>query len=183
MFVMLAVRAADASPCVDQLWLVRTGTLAPGARCGRVVVTTEVRARDAATARVELETLARAGDVALRLTVQALSADRVSLELQIPGGYIKLRDGEFGVFTSEDQWALRGWQPWPGRLAGRRLTDGISLDLSIHGEKLVLALDGVAAGSFDLVNRPPKQVLALGVQAPRGRRARVLVSDVQLRVE
>lgn len=172
--------AMPASRCQGDAWRAAAGSLSPGAACGRFVISTELRARGGSIARLEHRTLAGTGDVLLAVTVRALTADDVILELQLPGGYLLVKDGALGIYTSEAEWAAQGWRPFPAALAGHRLGDGLAISLAIHGTSLTVTLDGIAVGTFPLAKRPTSQVITLAVTGDAARRARVLVSETSL---
>ena len=174
--LLLAAPAADAGRCPVP-WTEVAGTIAPGARCGTVVLTTDGAGSQHAVARAGLVGTAT-GDLRFEVTLRRLTADAGPIHVAFPGGYLLLRDGEVGMYTTEAQWSKVGWQPMPDALAGLRLTDQIDLVLELAGDDVTAWIGDVELGRWVIPDRPSASgSIVVWLFGPRGTRSRALLRD------
>ena len=153
--------------------VVSRGSLARGARCGSFVIAT-----DAAGTRTSE---GRAGVVAtipytLSLVARRLTGDgTANVQLELHGGYFMWRDGAWGIYVDEAQFARDGWQAAPG-LDSRR--DHRVVVERTAGE-VAITFDGVALGRWPMVE-PRGSAPSIGLTGRRGARARLLVRELSL---
>ncbi|MCA9674600.1 MAG: hypothetical protein H6708_21755 [Kofleriaceae bacterium] len=160
-------------------WYTSAGTVSPGAVCRAVVLTTDAAGADHAEGSAVFASEV-AGRGTLAVTLRALSPWAGPLQIQFPGGWVLLRDDAIGLYTSEAQWGSRGWQPLPSGVEARRLVDERRLELDLRGDGVVVVrLAGVEAARWSL-DTPARGVFAVWLHGPRGRRARVAISDWSL---
>lgn len=154
--------------------VVEEGSLARGARCDRAILATGAHAARHSYARVWLP--GATTPFRLRARLRRLTADgHRSIEVELLGGTLLLRDGAWGVFLSDAQFARDGWREHPG--------------LDTHREHLVeivrrvdeaeIWLDGERLGTWPVVAEAAGNP-ALAVQGAPGARARVLVRDLSI---
>ncbi len=170
--VLLAppVRAAPPDCARAARPFVNRGTVSEGAACDVWVV-----AGDAAVGGVSEGTLGWPDPVTappyrLELTVQRLTPDgRHSMEIGFLGGWIVVRDGEAGLYTSEAQFARDGFRAAPG------------LDTRRAFQVVIVHADGEVRWSIDgrEVGREPtartNSSFVTTVKGPPGTRPRMLV--------
>lgn len=149
------------------------GSVGPGATCGAVIVTT-----DAASARVSTARAVVAAVAPYRL---ALQARRVAgdgghaIQLELQGAYLLVRDGGWGFYVDEPQFAREGWHPVDG-LDSRR-DHAIVIERSAR--EVAIWLDGAALGRWAMPAATGDGP-SLGLLGRRGARARLLVRDLTL---
>lgn len=158
-------------------WRPVSGTLSPGERCGVVVLTGDARGAGASTGRAVYD-----ADVAGRgrhtLTIQRLTADGGSIQIEFPGGWLLLGDGKVGLYTSESQWAADGgYQPLPASLAQRRLAERTRVELQLDDADVTARVEGVLVGRWHVGHLPARGSLAVWITAPAGQRPRLRISD------
>jgi hypothetical protein len=88
----------------------------------------------------------------------------------VPGGYLLVRDGQIGLYTSEAEWSARGFVP----LAHHRTTTGMTVRVRGHGDRVEAWVDGAPAGSWIVRTRAVADVEVAIV----GWHARLWFSDV-----
>ena len=174
---MLVVLVALASParagvCSGELgWTADTGTVAPGPRCGTTVLTTDGRS---SVGRAVLAGQYRDPTWSLRL--RRLGGDDGVIDVVFSHGYVLVRDGAWGVYLSEAQWAASGWHERAGLAPG----DGVALTVALRGDQLTVSIDGEVVGTWTVEKRLAEQTLAVWLNGPAGVRTRVMMSDVRV---
>jgi hypothetical protein len=173
--------AADEHDRCGMAWTPMRGTVSPGTRCGVMILTADAaaaRGGSGSTGRAQWDGTT-AGARSFALTVQRLTGERGTVQIELPGAYLLLADGQVGLYTSEPAWSVQGWRPWPGAPA-RRLTEPVRVEAVIDGAWLTARLDGGVAGRWR-IGLVPGGAFAVWVTGPRGARPRVRVSDWQVR--
>lgn len=175
-------RTAGADPCVDGARLEDfavdgTATLVAGASCG-----TFIAATDAAATSFSYGRFTYRKDVAipyeLSITWRRLDgAGRRSLEINIPGGAVMIRDGHWGVYTTEAAFEKHGWMPLPGLRISKLHT--VLVRQTATG--IEVSIDGKVAG----IAPPPAAVtgreISLALKGPRAVRSKMLFTGFAVR--
>ncbi len=149
------------------------GSVAAGARCGSIVIATDAGATRSSKAQIR----ARATiPYTLRLGARRLTGDGDGhVELELQGVYFMWRDGAWGVYFDEAQFARDGWH-LVGALDSRR--EHRVVIVRTVGE-VAITFDGVALGRWQLAETTGAGP-SIGLTGRRGARARLLVRDVSL---
>lgn len=150
---------------------VSRGTLARGARCGSMVIATDASATRTSQARIMVP-----ATVPYTLTLEArrLTGDgNASVQVEVQGGYLMWRDGAWGMYFDEAQFARDGWHSMAG-LDSRR-AHRIVVERMV-GE-VAITLDGVALGRWPLLESSGMGP-SIGLAGRRGARARLLVREL-----
>lgn len=158
-------------------WEALQGSVSPGGRCNAVVVSgvaTDLPGGGRARARY-LGPVAGRGTIAV--TVQRLTGDGGSVQVEVPGGFLVLADGMVGFYTSEAAWAADGFRPLPPPLAGARLIEPRRVELDLGRWTVTARIDGTEVGRWTVATTPERGDLAVWVTARQGHRPRVRVSD------
>ncbi|HVK78310.1 MAG TPA: hypothetical protein VM734_33625 [Kofleriaceae bacterium] len=165
--------------CRPWAWRAVMGTVSAADGCAAMVLTTDASGSDRATGRAIYQAAVPAtGRIAL--TVQRLTGDAGSVQIEVAGAWLILGDGRAGVYTSEAQWAETGLRPYPPALAGRRLIDPSRVELDLAPREVTVRIDGVAIGRWPLPARMKAGTFSVWIHGPRGTRSRLRVSDVQV---
>jgi hypothetical protein len=170
--------ALGQTACGPSPWRVENGSLHPGARCGTWVGDTDALSIPFSFGLYRYTTPLRFPYEAT-VTLRRLSPDgHRSMELWHPGGVLLVRDGQYGVYTTEAAFERRGWQP----LRGFRSHEEHTLTLRQDLRTVSLTVDGRAVGAFP-AERPPEDVeLGIGFKGMNGERSRILFWDFRLRM-
>jgi hypothetical protein len=161
--VVIVCASGVAEACPPTSYVARVGTLSPAAHCGEWIAV----ARDA-NASVAVAQLGAEFDLSLRW--QQLDGHDATLQLRVPGGYLLVRDGQIGLYTSEAEWAERGFVPLPHR----RTTTAMTVRVRGHGDRIEAWIDGATAGTWTVRTRSVADV-EVGIV---GTHARLWFGDV-----
>jgi hypothetical protein len=168
--LVLAGGIADACPQTN--YVPRVGTLSHAASCGEWIATSDPAEIDQSIAAIRIrDRTPPEFTVAVRL--QQLTPEPATIELQIPGGYLVLKEGGIGLYTTEAAWAEHGIEPLPRR----RLTDAMTVRVRGHGDVIEAWIDGTLAGKWTLRTRPVTD-MEVAIVGPGGRRARLWFTEV-----
>ncbi len=165
--------SATAGPCTLRTWVAVAGTVSDGRDCRAAVLTAD---GSGATGRTTYGA-AVAGSGRFAITLQRLTPDRGSLQLEFPGGYLLLIDGHVGVYTSEAQWAATGYRALPAPLADARQHAPHRLVLDVGARAVAVQIDDVEVGSWTIPAHAATGMFGVLVAGARGTRSRVRVSD------
>lgn len=168
--------ASTPRPCRPQAWTAARGTVSAGRACQVAVLTTDAGSDDRAAGRMQYRA-GGAGAGRYAVTVQRLSADPGSIQIEFPGGWLVLGDGQAGVYTSEAQWATHGYRGLPAPLDRRPLTEPSRIELVVTARDVSVRIEGVAIGRWPLPDHAAVGSFAVWINGARGARARVRVSD------
>lgn len=174
--IALAATPATAGPCTLRTWVAVAGTVSDGRDCRAAVLTAD---GTGATGRTTYGAPV-AGTGRFAITLQRLTPDRGSLQLEFPGGYVLLIDGHVGVYTSEAQWADAGYRPLPAPLTGAPQHAAHRLELDVAARSIAVRVDGVAIGAWALPAHAATGMFGVLVAGARGTRSRVRISDWEL---
>jgi hypothetical protein len=166
---------ASADAChATATWVVGIGSMSPGARCGDVVLTTDLASGDRSRVRVAIDHDRLREEIGVRW--QALTGGGSTLEVQIGSIYVLVRDGELGVYFSEAQWGASGYSPVAGLDSLKPSRLGIVLDDRI----VTVSIDDHPAGTWTLPTRIVGGEIAIGFVGPRERQVRALIGEVSV---
>ena len=172
--VVIALMAGVAGACPQTGYVVRAGSLSPGPRCNGFIVATSPTGPDRATGTVTIKRDV-SGDFDVALSWRALTAQPVTLELYVPGGYLLMRDGGIGLYTSEAAWAQRGYSP----IAALHITSVVDLRIRVRGGVLTASIGDAVVGTWKLPAQPVGN-LEVGLVGPSGERSRMWFGGVSV---
>lgn len=164
---------AAAGPCTVGSWVAVAGTVSDGRDCRAAVLTAD---GTGATGRTTYGAPV-SGTGRFAITLQRLTPDRGSLQLEFPGGYVLLIDGHVGVYTSEAQWADTGYRPLPAPLTGAPQHAAHRLEVDVGARTIAVRVDGVAVGVWAIPAHAATGMFGVLVAGARGTRSRVRISD------
>ena len=168
-------RTAAAAPCNQTAWMPSSGTRSAGSACQVVILTTDASNAGGAVGRMTYAA-GVAGTGRYAITVQRLTAPQGSIQLNFPGGWLVLGDGQAGVYTSEAQWAAEGYRRFPAALAARPATEPRRIELDVGARRVVVRIDGLELGQWAIPAHPKIGQFSAVLNGPRGVRARVRIS-------
>ncbi len=174
--------AAEPDPCVSAVALsdfIVDGyaELVPGARCGSFVAGTDGAATAFSYGRFEYR---KAVTLPYEITVTWRRLDGAptrTLEINILGGAVMVRDGHWALYTTEAAFDSNGgWHAVPGLRISHEHT--ITLRQSTKG--IEISIDGKPAGTAP----PPPAItdheISLALKGPRGVKSRMLFRDFKV---
>ena len=179
---VLLVAARDAvaepvpRPCRPWAWTASRGTVSAGRACLVAILTTDASGGDGAPGRMQLRAGVR-GLGRFAVTVQRLTADPGTIQIEFPGGWLVVGDGQLGVYTSEAQWATDGYRPMAAAADRRSLTTPVQIELVVTAGQVAVRADHADVGVWALPPHAAVGEFAVALRAATGRRARVRVSD------
>ena len=112
----------------------------------------------------------------VRIQWEALRDVAYSLEVILPGGFLLLRDGRFGFWESNAQFADDGWSKAPSLDVGRRH----EIVVRQKGRDVEVLHDGRVLATHRFAARPENARVALGAKAPPSTRGRVLIRRIEM---
>ncbi len=162
-------------PCRPWAWSASTGSVSAGRACQVAILTTDASGGDGAAGRMQLRA-GVAGVGRFTVTVQRLTADPGTIQLEFPGGWLVLGADQVGVYTSEAQWATDGYRPLPASVR-HPPTAATRIELAVSATQVAVGIDGADLGAWPLPRHGAVGEFAVVLRATTGRRARVRVSD------
>jgi hypothetical protein len=172
--------AADPDPCLSAVALSDfivdgNAELVPGVRCGSFVAATDAAAtafsygrfayRKAVTLPYEVSVTWRRLDGAATRT----------LEINILGGAVLVRDGNWAVYTTEAAFEANGWHATPLRISHEH-----TITVRQSATAIEVLIDGTSVGR----SPPPPAItdreISLSLKGPRGVKSRMLFRDFKV---
>jgi hypothetical protein len=170
--IVIALMTGVAGACPQTGYVVGSGSLSAGARCGEHIIATTATGPDRAVAAVTIKRHVK-DDFDLSLKWRALTAQPVTLQILVPGGYLLVKDGGIGLYTTEAAWSEHGFTP----VAHMRVTDVMPLHVRQRGVVLTAAIGETVVGTWQLPARPPGD-LQVGVVGPANEHSRIWIADI-----
>lgn len=173
--------AADTDPCVDAVSLAEltvdgTAELVPGVRCGSFVAATDAAATTFSYGRFAYR---KAVSLPYEVSVTWRRLDGAAtrtLEINILGGAVLVRDGNWAVYTTEAAFAITGWQAAPGL----RISHEHTVTVRQSARAIEVLIDGKPVGSAPPPPAITDREVSLALKGPRGVKSRMLFRDLKV---
>jgi hypothetical protein len=170
--LVLVTATGVAGACPQTSYVPRVGTLSHAASCGEWIATTDPAEVDDSIAAIRIHDRTPP-EFTLVVRLQQLTPEPAQIELRIPGGYLTLKDGGIGLYTTEAAWVEHGFEPRPPR----RMTDAMTVRVRGHAGVIEAWIDGAPAGKWPVAMMPVTD-MEVAIVGPGGRRARLWFSEV-----
>lgn len=172
--VLMTPRASADPRCGPQLWRAEGSSwLAPTARCGSYILSTEAAALPWSWAAASY-TKKVPTEFVVQLRYLRLTPDQAAtFEVHVPGGAVLFKPGRVGFYESEGQFARDGWRKVPATFKERRVR------IEQRGKRITVWFDQQKV-TWTFAASGGKREIKIAAKGYPGLRSRVRLREVRV---